>query len=333
MLAKRPFLWILSLGLAVASGQPRPPLGLLPVSWPPDNQYSEAKAELGRLLFFDKRLSSDGTVSCASCHRPELAFTDGLDFPKGVGGLRAGDRATPSLINRAYGRFQFWDGRAGTLEEQAAHPFENPREMGMSKGCVEDELRRRPGYGAYFEKAFGSPEIRFERVAQAIATFERTILSGNSRFDRYLAGDRTQLRENEVRGIQLFFGKAQCATCHSGPNFTSEEFTNLGLGVDRAPLDKGRSVITGQQEDWGAFKVPTLREVSKTGPWMHDSRMKALENAMNFYRQGGVLNAGRDRRVRKLEFGDDERADLIAFLKTLEGEGWQHIQAPERFPQ
>lgn len=324
-------LFLMLAGLALA--QPREPLGLLPVPWPADNPYSPEKAELGRLLFFDTRLSSDGKVSCGSCHQPEKAFADGLPFPNGVGGARAGDRATPSLINRAYGRFQFWDGRAATLEEQAAHPFENPREMGMSKGCVEDELRRHPGYAPYFRRAFGSPEITFARVAQAIATFERTILSGNSRYDRYQAGDRAALTHPEVRGMQLFFGKAQCASCHSGPNFTSEEFTNLGLGVDRPPLDKGRSVVTGLQEDWGAFKVPTLREVTLTGPWMHDSRMKALENAMNFYRQGGVLNAGRDRRIRKLEFDDAERADLIAFLYALEGEGWRHIRPPEKFPE
>jgi len=328
------FLFLLVMVLTpVLVAQPREPLGLLPVPWPAGNPFTEAKAELGRLLFFDTRLSSDGKVACASCHKPELAFTDGFDFPKGVNGERAGDRAAPSLINRAYGRFQFWDGRASTLEDQAGHPFENPREMGMSKGCVEEELRRHPGYKPYFARAFGTPAITFERVAQAIATFERTILSGNSRFDRYMAGDRAVLTPPETRGLQLFFGKAQCASCHSGPNFTSEEFTNLGLGVDRAPLDKGRSVVTGRQEDWGAFKVPTLREVSRTGPWMHDSRMKAMENAMNFYRQGGVLNAGRDRRIMKLDFDDNERADLIAFLKTLEGEGWQHITAPTRFPE
>lgn len=321
------------LSATVTLAQPREPLGLLPVPWPADNPFSPAKAELGRLLFFDKRLSSDGRVSCGSCHRPELAFTDGLDFPKGVGGLRAGDRATPSLINRAYGRFQFWDGRTNTLEEQSAHPFENSLEMGMSRQCVVDELRRIPGYAPLFAKAFGTATIDFDRVAQAIATFERTILSGNSRFDRYMAGDRSQLQPNELCGLQLFFGKAQCATCHSGPNFTSEEFTNLGIGVDRPPLDKGRSVITGRQEDWGAFKVPTLREVSRTGPWMHDSRMKAMENLMNFYRQGGILNAGRDRRIIKLDFDNDERADLIAFLKALDGEGWQQITAPTQFPE
>lgn len=317
---------------AIGWSQPKEPLGLLPVPWPAENPYSEAKAELGRLLFFDQRLSSDGRVACGTCHKPELAFTDGLDFPKGVGGLKAGNRATPTLINRAYGRFQFWDGRAGTLEEQSAHPFENSLEMGMSKDCVVEELQRIKGYAPLFQKAFGSAGITFERVAQAIATFERTILSGNSRFDRYMAGDRGQLQPAEMRGMQLFFGKAQCATCHSGPNFTSEEFTNLGLGVDRAPLDKGRSVVTGKQEDWGAFKVPTLRDSSRTGPWMHDSRMKALENVMNFYRQGGVMNAGRDRRIVKLDFDDNERADLIAFLKALEGEGWQQITAPTRFP-
>lgn len=316
----------------MAEAPPKEPLGLLPVQWPADNPYSSAKAELGKLLFFDKRLSSDGGVACASCHQPELAFTDGLAVPKGVGKRDAGIRSAPSLINRAYGRFQFWDGRASTLEDQSGHPFENPAEMGMSKQCVVDELKRIPGYAAWFTKAFGTPGIDFDRVAKAIATFERTLLSGNSRFDRYMAGDRGQLDARELRGMQLFYGSAQCSQCHSGPNFTSEEFTNLGLGVDRPPLDKGRSNVTGRQEDWGAFKVPTLRESSRTGPWMHDGRMKQLENLMNFYRQGGVLNAGRDRRIQKLDFTDDDRADLIAFLKTLDGEGWQHAKPPARLP-
>lgn len=330
-------MWKLLLGLCCASAAfsqaPKEPLGLLPIEWPASNPYTPAKAELGRLLFFDQRLSGAGDTSCASCHKPELAFSDGLNVPVGTHQAKAGDRSAPSLINRAYGRFQFWDGRAATLEEQVRGPIQNSQEMGSSAECATEAVGRIAGYRAHFQRAFGSPEVTFERIAQAIATFERTILSGNSRYDRYVAGDRTQLKPAELRGAQLFFGKAQCSQCHSGPNFTSEEFTNLGLGTDRPPLDKGRSVVTSRQEDWSAFKVPTLRESTKTGPWMHDGRMKALENVMNFYRQGGILNGGRDRRIVKLDFTDDDRADLIAFLHTLEGEGWQHLRAPDRFPQ
>lgn len=324
---------LLLLTLSWPTDAPREPLGLLPVAWPADNPYSPAKAELGRLLFFDRRLSSDGKVACASCHRPELAFTDGRDFPEGVRGQRAGDRSAPSLINRAYGRFQFWDGRAATLEDQALHPFENSREMDLPAARLTARLSEIAGYRDWFARAFGSPEVSARRVAMAIATFERTLLSGNSRYDRYMAGDRSQLTARELSGMNLFFGRAQCSQCHSGPNFSSEEFVNTGLGVDRPPLDKGRSMVTQRQEDWGAFKVPTLREVTRTGPWMHDGRMKQLVNVINFYKQGGVLNAGRDRRMIKLELSDDDRADLIAFLGTLEGEGWQHARAPAQFPE
>jgi cytochrome c peroxidase len=327
------FLLLLNLGWVLFAQAPEVPRGLLPVPWPANNPYSKEKAELGRLLFFDKRLSTDGQVSCGTCHQPALAFTDGRDFPVGVWGQRAGDRSTPSLINRAYGRFQFWDGRVTTLEEQSIHPLNNPKEMALTADCMVERLEKIPGYRPYFQAAFGDPQITVERFQKAIATFERTILSGNSRYDQYLAGDRSALKPAELRGMELFFGKAQCSQCHSGPNFTSEEFTNLGLGVDRPPLDKGRSAVTGLQEDWGAFKVPTLREVTKTGPWMHDGRMKAFENLINFYRQGGVLNAGRDRRIVKLDIDDSERADLIAFLSALEGVGWQHITEPQHFPQ
>lgn len=205
--------------------------------------------------------------------------------------------------------------------------------MGSAKDCAAEAIARIPGYRTHFAKAFGTPEVNFDRIAQAIATFERILLSGNSRYDKYIAGDRTQLNSEELRGMQLFFGSAQCSQCHSGPNFSSEEFTNLGLGTDRMPLDKGRSAVTKRQDDWAAFKVPTLRDVTKTGPWMHDGRMKALENLMNFYRQGGIRNGGRDRRIVKLDFSDTERAQLIAFLYTLEGEGWQHAKAPTQFPQ
>jgi cytochrome c peroxidase len=324
---------LLCLAIPALAQAPKEPLGLLPVLWPADNPYSAAKADLGRILFFDKRLSAAGDVSCASCHQPEKAFADGLAFPVGTKGVKAGDRSAPSLINRAYGRFQFWDGRAATLEDQVAGPIENPLEMGNSTECATETISRIPGYRPLFEKAFGNSQITFKAIAQAIATFERTILSGNSRYDKYIAGDRTQLKPDELRGMQLFFGSAQCSQCHSGPNFTSEEFTNLGLGTDRLPIDKGRSAVTKRQDDWAAFKVPTLRDVTKTGPWMHDGRMKAFENLMNFYRQGGILNGGRDRRILKLDFSDDDRADLIAFLSALEGEGWQHITAPATFPQ
>lgn len=310
----------------------RPPLGLPPVPFPVDNPYSPEKAELGRMLFFDARLSSSGRVSCASCHKPEFAFADNQRFSPGVGG-EVGTRNAPSLVNRAYGQSQFWDGRALTLEEQADGPLNNVFEMGADPQHVVEVLQRIPGYARFFEAAFGSREIRYERVLQAIATFERTILSGNSAWDRYQAGDAAALTPEAKAGMELFFGKAKCSECHSGFNFTNEQYSNLGVGVDRAPLDEGRSAITRKIEDFGKFKVPTLREAARTAPYMHDGRVKALENLTAFYNTASLRNTNRDPRIKALLLLPEELKQLQAFLESLNGEGWQHISAPEKLPQ
>ncbi len=320
--------------LALLSGQepPQAPLGLPPIPFPVDNPYSREKAELGRLLFFDPRLSANGRISCASCHKAEYAFADKEKFSAGVGG-ELGTRNAPSLINRAYGLSQFWDGRAQTLEEQADGPINNATEMGADPQHVVEVLSRIPGYAPLFRAAFGDAAIRYERVLQAISTFERTIVSGNSPWDRYQAGDANALSAEAKAGANIFFGKGRCAECHSGFNFTNEQYTNIGVGVDRAPLDEGRSAVTHDIRDFGKFKVPTLREAARTAPYMHDGRVKALENLTAFYNNAALRNTNRDPRIRALFLQKDELAQLQAFLEALNGEGWQHIQAPEKLPQ
>ena len=196
---------------------PRPdvqvPLGLLPIQWPEDNPFSTDKVDLGRLLYFDKRLSADGTVACANCHHPQFAFTDGLAVSTGIKGQKGG-RSAPTVFNRAYSLAQFWDGRAKTLEEQAKGPMANPIEMGNTHENLVQHLKQIPGYRPLFAKAFGTDDINIDNVAKAIATYERTVLSGNSAYDRYKAGDKKALTPAQIRGLDVFQNKAKCDQCH-----------------------------------------------------------------------------------------------------------------------
>ncbi len=304
------------------------PLGLPPRIWPQENPYSAAKAELGRYLFFEKRLSADATVACSSCHDPQYAFTDGKAVSTGIRG-QVVTRSAPTIINRAYGREQFWDGRAASLEEQVAGPITNPLEMDNTlENCV-NTLRKIPIYATLFERAYGSSEITVERLEQAIATFERTVLSGNSPYDRYKAGDKSAISEGARRGEKVFFKKAKCGQCHFGGNFTDGSFANGGIGMDKPNPDLGRFKILGRPMDWGAFKVPTLREVARTAPYMHDGSLKTLEEAVEHYDRGGTPNRNLDRRYKRLNLTAQEKADLVEFLKSLSGEGWQHVKTPE----
>lgn len=317
---------------------PKPPLGLPPIAWPEDNPYSKEKEELGRLLYFDNRLSSDRSVSCASCHAPEKAFTDAAPFSTGIG-KQVGGRSAPTVINRAYSTFQFWDGRAPSLEEQAKGPIANPVEMtsykdaeAAHKACVEC-LRAIPGYRERFRKAFGTEEFDINHVAKAIATFERTVLSGNAAFDRYKAGNKKAMSPEQVRGMDVFFKKAACDSCHIGFNFTDGSYVNIGIGMNRVSPDLGRHMVSRREEDKGAFKTPTLREIERTAPYMHDGSFKTLEEVVEHYNKGGIPNPWLDQRMKPLNLSEQEKKDLVAFLKALSGEGWQHIRAPQQLPQ
>lgn len=317
---------------------PRAPLGLPPIPWPADNLYSRDKAELGKLLFFDNRLSGDRSVSCASCHDPGKAFTDRAPVSTGIKGQKGG-RSAPTVINRAYSTLQFWDGRAPSLEEQAKGPIANPLEMTSYKDAAEAHkacvgcLKGIPGYVTRFKAVFGTEDFTIEHVAKAIATFERTVLSGNSPFDRYQAGDKKAMAEDQVRGMNVFFNKAACDSCHLGFNFTDGSYENVGIGMDKPNPDPGRYGVTKREEDKGAFKTPTLREIEHTGPYMHDGSFKTLEEVVEHYNRGGIKNPHLNERIKPLNLTDQDKKDLVAFLKALSGEGWQGIKAPTEFPE
>jgi cytochrome c peroxidase len=328
-----------SFGLIAAADAPRKappvktPLGLLPLVWPADNPYSPEKAELGRYLYFDPRLSADGTVSCASCHDPRYAFTDGAPVSTGIRGQKGG-RSAPTVINRAYSLAQFWDGRAPTLEAQALGPMVNPIEMGNGDhDAVVSRLGAVAAYREMFRKAFGSDEVTIDRAGKAIATFERTVLSGNSPYDRYKAGQKGAMTAAQIRGMNVFFDKAKCDQCHEGINFTTNMYANLGVGTDKPEPDVGRFAVTKDPKDWGAFKTPTLRDIERTAPYMHDGSLKTLEEVVDFYDKGGQKNRNLDAKMKPLQLTVQEKKDLVAFLKALNGEGWQQIKAPERLPQ
>jgi cytochrome c peroxidase len=310
---------------------PKPPLGLPPVIWPDDNPYSAPRVELGWYLFFDSRLSANGRVSCATCHPPEHAFAGGEPPPLGVTGKPLRRRA-PTLINRAYGKSQFYDGRAATLEAQIPGPITDPNEMGTTPEAAAEAIAKIAGYAPLFERAFGGTQISFDRITKAIAAFERTILSGNSPYDRFLSGDKNALSPKAKRGLQIFERSGECSECHSGYNLTNEKFASLGIGPDQKPPDLGLAGITGKRSDEGKFKVPTLREVEHTGPYMHDGREKTLDDVLEFYRKGGQPGSHLDSRIAPFFLDAPAKADLIAFLESLSGEGWQQIKAPERLP-
>jgi cytochrome c peroxidase len=300
---------------------------------PKENPLTAKKVELGRLLFFDKRLSKNNTIACASCHIPALAFTDGQPVSTGIHRLQGG-RSAPASINRVFSQAQFWDGRAATLDDQSVGPLVSPVEHGfINHDEMVKKLKGIEGYRRLFKDAFGS-DITTDAVGKAIASFQRTILSGNSPADRFdVGGDQQALAEDAQRGLTLFRGKARCTRCHSGFNFSDEKFHNLGIGWDTNTVDLGRYMETKNPEDIGAFKTPTLREISRTAPYMHDGRFATLEDVVNFYNQGGIKNPHQDNTIIPLELTAEEQHDLVAFLRSLSGEGWQQITAPTQFPQ
>ncbi len=327
-----PAFFIIGLAAENHGAVPKAPLGLPPFDWPKDNPYSAQKVELGRYLYFDRRLSADASVSCASCHDPRFAFTDGAAVSTGIKGQKGG-RSAPTVINRAYSLAQFWDGRAASLEDQAKGPMANAIEMGNTHDAIVDRLKAVAGYRALFAKAFGSDEITIDKTAKAIACFERTVLSGNAPYDRYKRGDRKAMTPAQVRGMSVFVDKAKCDQCHEGANFTLNAYSNLGVGTDKPDPDVGRYAVTKDPRDWGVFKTPTLREIEHTAPYMHDGSLKTLQEVVDFYDKGGIKNKNLDEKIKPLHLTDQEKKDVVAFLLALSGEGWQGIKAPAEFPQ
>ncbi len=287
---------------------------------PPDNPITREKAELGRRLFYEARLSVDGTVACATCHEPQASFSNApRQISAGVDGQQ-GTRNAPTIINVGYRPVLFWDGRAGTLEDQAMEAFLNPIEMAADTIAVA-ALMRSSEYKDQWKGAFGDTAVSMRRVMQAIATFERTLVSANSRYDRYKLGDRTALSEQEKHGMELFFSdRTMCASCHGGPDLTDDQYHNVGLFHHY--FDRGRFEITRNPADEGLFKTPTLRNVALTPPYMaggdfEKGEMNSLELVVQHYNDGGLPFNNKDKRVKKLNLTKEEQAALVAFMKAL----------------
>jgi cytochrome c peroxidase len=304
------------------------PLGLPPLPIPPGNPPTANSIALGHKLFYDTRLSKDDSLSCSSCHRPQSGFTDGRERSIGVGGT-TGLRHAPTLENAAYSPVLFWDGRAKSLEAQVDFPIANPLEMNQTHEASLAKLKGDPSYKAMFRSAFGSDDITIERIENALASFERTILAGNSPFDQYAyGGKKDALSPAQIRGLAVFKNpnKGNCGACHTiGPGFalfTDGEFHNTGEGVgDNGDFsDLGRFQVTYADADRGAFKTPTLRNVAMTGPYMHDGKLKSLKDVVDFYAGGGNSNPYLDKRMSTIHLSGQDRSDLVEFMKSLTGQ-------------
>ncbi len=319
---------VLALALAVPPLlAPQPPAhaegpmlanGLLPpVPVPADNPQTDAKVRLGAQLYFDTRLSADNTISCASCHDPRTGWVNPHPTDTGIRG-QVGGRNSGTIINAAYMRVQFWDGRAGSLEEQALGPIHNPIEMGETLENVVDKLNAIPGYREQFEQVFGT-RVTSDGIAKAIAAFERSIVSGPSPYDRWLMGEKSAMSPAAVRGLRLFNGKGHCTPCHSGPLFSDQSYHNIGVGMDRPKPDLGRYEQTRDPADKGRFKVPTLRNIESTPPYLHTGTEKTLMDVVDYYDRGGTRNANLDPLMLPLGLTPREKRDLVEFMKALTG--------------
>ena len=322
---------------------------------PEDNPLTRAKIELGRQLYFDPRLSRDGTVSCASCHHPDKGYAFDTQFGVGVKGQEGG-RNSPVSYNRILSGPQFWDGRADSLEAQAVGPIANPIEMGFTHDECVERLETIEGYRIQFEKIFPDSGVTIDNVGKAIASFERVVVTGPSpadyyepvllvesqfpelvkdleafeeedpdSFDFYMEAvensEKNPMSDAAIRGRKLFFDKrSNCSTCHTGANFSDEQYHNLGVGMDTEKPDLGRFDQTKEDKDRGAFKTPTIRNVALTAPYMHDGSQKTLEEVVEWYAKGGHANDHLSDKVKKLDLTDQEKSDLVAYMKALTGE-------------
>jgi cytochrome c peroxidase len=314
------------------------PSGLPPLPIPLKNQPTANSIALGRRLFYDPRLSKDNSLSCASCHHPEFGFKDPRDRSTGVAGAR-GRRHAPTLVNAVYSTSLFWDGRARSLEAQVGGPIADPLEMNQTHDAVVAKLKGDPAYRALFQSAFGTGDITMERIATALAGFERTMLSGNSAFDRYeYQGHKDALSASQIRGLAIFTDpeKGNCSVCHTiGPHFalfTDGDFHNTGEGVgpDGEFTDLGRFETTKRDSDKGAFKTPTLRNVAVSGPYMHDGKLKTLKDVVDFYAGQGNSNPYLDKRISAIQLSGRDRADLVEFMKSLTGEMPSNLGPPQK---
>ncbi|MBN2328934.1 MAG: c-type cytochrome [Candidatus Omnitrophica bacterium] len=313
----------LPLTAAPQSGTPmtiEPPLGLPPVPIPDDNPMTVEKVELGKMLYFDKRLSKDKTLSCATCHIPEHGYAEPRETSLGIKS-QLGPINAPPVINSAYATSMFWDGRMKTLEQQAAGPVDNPIEMGHDIEEVAKEINAIPEYQKRFEDVFGQPADK-DTITKAIAAFERTLLAGNSPFDRYQNGDENAISAEAKEGWQLFQQKL-CATCHQPPVFSNWGFYNAGVEVVDGKIPDGRFIFTKSPTDKGSYRVPHLRNLKNTSPYLHDGSAKTIEEAVRFMAKGGIDNANLNplfRAIKAQKITDDQIKKITAFLESLTGE-------------
>ncbi len=287
---------------------------------PEDNKPNAARIELGRALFFDPRLSGNGTVSCATCHNPALGWSDGLATGVGINGTVLG-RATPTIVNTGYNTQFMWDGRKKSLEDQALGPMKTPEEMKTDFGQALSLLQRLPGYQTMFKSAYPGEPIAEETIAKAIAAYERTVVSRDSRFDRWVAGDRTAISMSEYRGYKTFMDpkKGNCVVCHRAPNFTDNGYHNIGIAHPAGQEDVGRYKIRAAAVLKGAFKTPTLRDIELTAPYFHNGSARTLEAVVDHYARGGDDATNLSPEIRKLPLSNEDRADLVAFMRSLTG--------------
>jgi len=297
-------------------------LGLLPPPpEDPENPSTPAKIALGRQLFEDTRLSGDESLSCASCHPREMGYAEAVPFSAGAEG-KPMPRHTPTLLNAAYSRYANWDGKFANTVQLVPAIMANPRNMNMQDDAVLiARLESVPAYRALFREAFGAPPTK-QRVAQALDAYVRSLTTGNSPFDRYVAGDKNALTAAQKRGLMLFVGKADCTMCHRGPTFADDQFHALGVTAD----DPGRFKITGVEADRNAFKTPTLRNVALTAPYMHDGSLSTLRDVIDFYDSGGGSQKPKSPLLRKLHLTEKEKSDLVAFLESLTGKVERQFQ-------
>lgn len=311
----------------------------------PGNPLTHNKVELGKKLFFDRRLSGDGTMACATCHDPGTGYSDGLAISLSYPTTRNW-RNSPAIFNLAYNDAFFWDGRAATIEEQALFPMMSAFEMNQNLDYVEEELKEVPEYVKEFKLVFGG-EITRERIGMALAAFEKNIISKNSPLDKYLNGDKQALTEEQKKGYDLFVGKGKCNICHNGQNLTNNRFYNLGVPENPDVIndprvsatmrftakvsgykdyrtlkeDPGRYLVTKDIKDWKAFKTPTLREAALTGPYMHNGVFSTLKEVINFLNEGGGIDPYKTPLLEPLNLTDEEKDKLEVFLKeALKGD-------------
>jgi cytochrome c peroxidase len=324
--------WVLILAAVGQAGEYKLklPLGLqeYAASIPDDNPLTSEKIALGKQLFWDKRWSRNGTVACVSCHDPKHGWADPRQFSLTFEGKPTG-RHAPTLVNRLFSDRQHWTGERASLEDQAMKARDQSPEL------VVKHLGTVHAYQEQFRKVFGT-DLNAEAVAKTIAAYARTILSGNSPYDRFRAGDEHALSPAAQRGLGHFEGRSHlrgCTSCHAGFNFTDEGYHNIGVGMDRQNPDLGRYIATREEADKGAFKTPTLRDVARRPPYMHDGSLKTLEEVVAFYNKGGHRNPWLSPLILPLNLTASEQADLVAFLEALTGEVAPEVSSPPTLPQ